>query len=128
MKEEHDPNIAKGEQKRRVSDTFGKARSAAKSVKVKAMHTVKDGDTSQSLGERIKAQFQSRKGYADLAHAKYGGEYRLFTNVEIEQFKQLLDGAQNATSPVTTQMSILSAMFESAGPATSRAMKTSRIG
>ena len=84
--------------------------------------TVKDGDTSQSLGERIKAQFQSRKGFADLAHAKYGGEYRLFTNVEIEQFKQLLDGAQNATSPVTTQMSILSAMFESAGPATSRAM------
>lgn len=35
--------------KRRVGDVFGKAKSQAQATKVKAMHTVKDGDTLSHL-------------------------------------------------------------------------------
>lgn len=79
-------------------------------------------DTPESIEQRISDQFQLRKNYADMAQAKFGGEYRLFTNAERTGFAQMLDGANNTINPVMTQMSMLSAMFEGAGFDTARAM------
>lgn len=77
--------------------------------------TFQEGDTAESIELRIKDQFQQRKHFADMAQAKFGGEYKLFTKAERVQFYKMLDGEENARTPVTTQMSILSAMFEGAG-------------
>lgn len=79
-------------------------------------------DTPESIEQKISEQFQLRKNYADMAQAKFGGQYRLFTNAERTGFAQMLDGANNTENPVMTQMSMLSAMFEGAGFDTARAM------
>ena len=84
--------------------------------------TVQEGDTPEIVEARIKEQFQKRKHFADMTQAKFGGEYRLFTEAERNGFAKMLDGAENNRTPVTTQMSILSAMFESAGFDVSRQM------
>jgi len=77
--------------------------------------TFQEGDTPETIELRIKEQFQQRKHFADMTQAKFGGEYKLFTKAERVQFYKMLDGEENARTPVTTQMSILSAMFEGAG-------------